>query len=223
MGIFLGFSNAQLGQSVLGDVVAKGIGQAGRMVGNGQARVIVKGLVILGQGDVGQWEMALGQDKTGKIWLHEATGDFAGPVGAEIEEDYTIVGLDGRDRIPIFRDDGRNDKFIHDASFIGCSDCSNGIGGLIAFTHDHRTVGFFDTIPAIVAIHGIVAAHDRGNLADSDLLELCFQFLGKTFGRIRRDIAAVKEAVDIDIFQSLALGQLDQGIQVGVVAVDAAV
>jgi hypothetical protein len=33
------------------------------MVGNGQARVIVKGLVILGQGDVGQWEMPLGKAK----------------------------------------------------------------------------------------------------------------------------------------------------------------
>ena len=193
------------------------------MVGNCQAGEFVKGLVILGQGDVSQGEVALRQGKTGKIWLHEATGDFAGPVGAEIEEDHAVVGLDGRDRIPLFRDDGRNDEFIHHASFIGSSDRGDGIGGLVAFAHDHRTVGFFDTIPAIVTVHGIVAAHDRGNLADTDFLELGLEFLGKALGRIRRNIAAVKEAVDIDIFQSLALGQLDQGIQVGVVAVDAAV
>ena len=69
----------------------------------------------------------------------------------------------------------------------------------------------------------IVPAHDRGDLADADLLELLGKLVHKILARGGRHVAAIQEAVDIDLFKAHLLGHFNEGEQVGIVAVDAAV
>ena len=76
-----------------------------------------------------------------------------------------------------FRGDDRgNDKLVGDAFFIAGAHGGDGIGEFrIGIAVHHRAVGFFDALPAIVAIHGVVAADDSGDLADAVFAHLLFE------------------------------------------------
>ena len=72
-------------------------------------------------------------------------------------------------------------------------------------------------LPALVAVHRVVAAADGCNSLDGKLGEV-------SHGRVRRDVPPVREGVDPRALgHPLALGELEQRAQVVDVRVDAAV
>ena len=60
----------------------------------------------------------------------------------------------------------------------------------------HRAVGFFDALPAIVAIHRVVAAADAGDLAHAIFANFLFELAQKIDAAFGRRVAPVHEAVD---------------------------
>lgn len=63
-------------------------------------------------------------------------------------------------------------------------------------------IGLLLAVPAMVAVHCVVAAGDRRDLADADLLALCLELLEVRLCALRRHIAAVEEGVDIDVLDA---------------------
>ena len=67
----------------------------------------------------------------------------------------------------IIADDAGNHEFIVHAVAIGCLDRSMRVGKARTLRIDKRRIGFGDALPALVAVHGVVAAehgYDRHGL-----------------------------------------------------------
>ena len=84
-----------------------------------------------------------------------------------------------RDRPPSWSPDNRHDEFVGDARLHRSfrppltghqRSCS-------PFAVNHSGVGLLYALPAVVAVHRVVAAHHRRDLADADLVELGLQLL----------------------------------------------
>ena len=78
-------------------------------------------------------------------------------------------------------------------------------------------------LPAVVAVHGPVAADDRRDAPHADLLDLRFDLAHIVDARERSGVAPVGEEMDADAvgLESLALRQFEQGVEVFETAVHA--
>ena len=88
---------------------------------------------------------------------------------------------------------------------------------------DHGVVGLGDALPAAVAVHGVVAAADGGDLAAvvfAHLLLQLFEISGAVGGQ---GVAAVHEGVDEDAIDAVLLRHFQQRVQMRLLRVHAAV
>ena len=127
--------------------------------------------IILGHADKVQGEEAVLPGEAGEIGVHESAGDLPGTVGPEVEEDHAVAGFDGA----LFVQNGGDHEFVGDAFLIGFLDSAHRAAALDAFAVDHGGIGFLYPVPGVVPVHGVEAAHDRGNLARADALGLLDQ------------------------------------------------
>jgi hypothetical protein len=107
------------------------------------------------------------------------------------------------------------------AGAIGLRDCCFGIGGALAFGINQRFIGFADTVPALVAIHRVIAAADRGDVDVLAIGEIRDELRHVAIGAFRRRVATVEEGVNRDRQAAGGYG-LCQGSDVGLMRVDAA-
>ena len=81
-----------------------------------------------------------------------------------------------------------NDKFVGDAFFVARAHGRDGIGEFrVGLAVHHRAVGFFDAFPAIVAVHGVVAADDGGDLPDAVFAHFLFERAQEIYAAIRAE------------------------------------
>ena len=152
--------------------------------------------------------------------------DLAHAVGAKVEADAGIVVADRRQRLAaIVRANERHDEFVGHVFVVGLFHSLHGIGVGAAFglAIDHRAVSFGDALPAAVAIHGVVAAVDGGDLAGvvlAHLLLQLFEIAGAVGGQ---RVAAIHEGMDEDAIDSLLLGHFQQRIEMILTRVHAAI
>ena len=64
---------------------------------------------------------------------------------------------------------------------------------------DHGAIGLLDALPAIVAVHRVVAAADAGDLAHAVLAHLLLELAQEVDAAVGRRVAAVHEAVDENV------------------------
>src|SRR5712671_1984154 len=88
---------------------------------------------------------------------------------------------------------------------------------------DNGAIGEFDALPPIVAIHGVVAPDQRGDLTDTQFANLLLESLHEIAAAVRRSIPAIHEAVDQDVLDFLLLGHFQQCEQMIDVRVHAAI
>ena len=201
MGVLLGLRDAQLRQAELAEVFAEAV--MDRDARERDEHVRHRG-VVLGVADVGDGEiLALEAVERG---IDERAGDLAGAVGAVVEEDDGVVVGDGA---LLVADDGLH-KFIGHAVLIGFPDGGDGIGILDALAVDHRVVGALKTVPAFVAVHGVVAAHDGRDLANAELGALFLRLGDEVRAGGGGDVAPVEEAVQVHALEALDAGHLQK-------------
>lgn len=88
---------------------------------------------------------------------------------------------------------------------------SRGVRLIGSLPADHGVIGPLEPIPSLIPVHGVVPAHHRGDLSHAQLLELGLELLDKVLAGGGRHVPSVQKTVDIDLFNSLLPGHLEQG------------
>ncbi len=216
MCIFLCFSNAQLGLAELCKILAHNIGQVCRRVCN---LAVGHRCIVLRHADIVHMETAIPALKALEIVVHKDAGHLAGTVGAEVQEDYCVAlghtaALTGH---------AGHNKFIGHAVCIAAVNAFLPVGGMLALVIYKGGIGFFLTVPVAVTVHGIVAARNSCDLADTQLVQLLLHLRKEALAVVRVSVTAIHDSMDIDVLCTQGLGHVQQAEQVVNMAVHAAV
>ena len=144
----------------------------------------------------------------GHIMLCEHYRKLLCAVVAVVEENHGIVGLDCAVDCGVV---DRLDKLVGDILVVALLHGLHHIGGLLALAFYQEVVGHFHAVPALVAVHGVVAAHNRGDCAGR-LVAMGLELFYEAFARTGIGVAAVHEAVDVDLCEAILLCQVAEGI-----------
>ena len=155
--------------------------------------------------------------------IEDGVAELSRPVRPKVEENDTIAVCNGGNGVAAWRHDpGWLEELVGGSRIVALLDEGERIRRRGPLGLDHRAVGKLGTIPALVAIHGVIAAAHRGDLAPPDPLQLGDQMLHEPGGARRRFVAAIGEGVDVDPFHAQLLRHLHQRDQVRQGAMDAA-
>ena len=214
MGVLLGLGDAQLGQPQTAEILTQPVlhGDAGpryQHVGHGG---VVLRVAHVGGGEEFPLEPV-------EVRVHDGAGDLTGAVGAVVEEDDAVVVADGALAVAHHR----LHELIGDVGGVALCHGVHGIGVVVSLAVHHGVVGHLHPLPALVTVHGVVAAHDRGDLAHAQLRTLVRQRLDEALAAGGGHIAPVQEAVEIHALKALVLGHPHQRVQVVDMGVYAAV
>ena len=97
------------------------------------------------------------------------------------------------------------------------------VGRLYALAVHHGVIRLYHTLPAVVTVHGIIAAAYRRYLPQPDPGQLILQLLYILRPGGRRYVTPVHEAVDKHLFHAVLFGHLQKPEQVPDMAMHAAV
>ena len=123
--------------------------------------------------------------------------------------------------------DERHDEFVGHILVVRIFHALHGIGILAAFalTVNHGVVCLQNPLPAAVAIHGVVASADAGDLAGVVFACCLLQLLKISSTVGRESVAAVHEGVDENTIsiQAILFCHLQQSMKMGLIRMHAAV
>ena len=118
--------------------------------------------------------------------LTELLGELPRAIGAEVEEDRGVAsGIEARTAV----DDGGLDELVRNSAVVARLDGGDRILGLLALPLDDGAERAFGAIPAVVAVHRVVAARDGRDAVGRQLGEI-------VHCRMRRDVTSVGERMD---------------------------
>ncbi|MNJ40673.1 hypothetical protein D3C77_355730 [compost metagenome] len=159
-----------------------------------------------------------------EIFIRKYVRQLNGPVRTEVQEHDRVTGLDESDRLIMsIHDNGRHDELVKYRLLVGFRHGCNRISIFRAFAVYHGAIRFLNAIPTLVAIHCIVAALHRGDLAYSDFLNLRDKTLDEAFSAVRSHVAAIQERMNIDLVHLFLLREIKHSEQMVNMAVDTAV
>ena len=148
------------------------------------------------------------------VLLRQHGGQLAGAVVAEIVEDDGIAFLDPGQRGAgsVGHDDGL-DKLVGHVGVVGGLDAFRSGGERRTLPFDQQVVRFLDAVPALVAVHGVETAADRGDAAGG-FGHLLLQFGDEALAAARVGVAAVHEGVNEDLVEPLLRSHAEELIHV---------
>ena len=142
-----------------------------------------------------------------------------GAVVAVVEEDDDIALFDGAVDVSVV--DGLH-ELVGDAVGIGEFHGLHHILGLEALAADEQVVGYLHALPALVAVHGVEAADDAGDVC-AGLIAFLLQLADEAHAGVRVGVAAVHEAVHVGLANLILFGNLAEFVEVVEAGVHAAV
>ena len=118
--------------------------------------------------------------------LEQPARELPAAVGPEVEEDRRV---DRRIEPGACREHDRLDELVGDAALVARDTAASGSTAALAHAVEDRRDGPIGALDAVVAVHRVVAADDGRDPAGGQRREI-------VDGRMRRDVAAVRERVD---------------------------
>ena len=105
------------------------------------------------------------------------------------------------------------DELVGDAVVVEILDSLDGavVGSAFGVAGDHGVEGLFFLFPAEVAVHGVVAAADGGEVADTVLANLRWSSCEVAEAAGGYGVAAVHEGVDVDVGEFLLFRRVAGG------------
>ena len=242
VGVFFGLGDAEVAEIGVGHDVGEEVIHALRGDDDGELEV----LVVLGHADVVEvfgdgveGDLGVEFESLGEIVslaadgiggeagvAGEDAGDLADAICAVVEVDDDIFVADEADGVALLVGAGEGrDELVGDAAVVKVLDAVGGVGVDAAFgmAGDHGVEGLFFFFPAEVAVHGVVASADAGEVADADLLELLLQLLEVAEAAVGHGVTAVHEGMDEDAREFVLGGQAEECVEMTLVGVDATV
>ena len=188
--VLLGFGNANLGFAVRGQHLAQGVVQVVLLEHRRHAH---KRVVVVGEGEVVQVQPL--HLKSVVVLLRQHLRDFTAPVGAEVEAQHHVAVLDSGQRLAIGPGlhNGLQKLIRHAVLVLLLHGLNQVLRGRPDAVHQ-QVVGHLHPFPAAVAVHGVVAAHHRGNLG-AGALHVQFQVVDEADAALRVGVAPVGEGV----------------------------
>ena len=127
-----------------------------------------------------------------EVPIGERAQDLPGPVGAEVGHQEAVSVLHAR--VPV--DHGGRNELVGCLAGVAPLDGGQRIGRPPALAFHHGPVGFLDSVPALVPVHGVIPPADRGHAKLAHA-----RHVGEEPGHIAgsaggRGVAAVQERVD---------------------------
>ena len=151
--VFLGLGQAELPQLVLGHPLADGVDDDALGIGGGHVGIVGVGILDHPQQRRQLGLVTLEAVETG---LADGLEDLAGAVGAEVHAEEAVTGLQ-----PLVAVDHRGrDELVGLVLGVALAHRGHRVGGALALAEDHRVIGLLDPLPAVVAVHGVVATDD---------------------------------------------------------------
>ena len=143
----------------------------------------------------------------GHVLLCEDDGELLGAVVAVVEEDDDVALLDGAvdERVV----DGL-DELVGDAFVVAFLHGLEEVFGLFAFGADEQVVGYLDAFPAFVAVHGVEAAYDAGDVGIAGFLTFLQHLSDEALAALGVGVAAVHEAVHEGVLHAVLLADFDE-------------
>ncbi len=161
--------------------------------------------------------------ETIEIRLDEGTGDLPGTIGAVVHEHHHVAILDAHRLFAGGHDGGGLDEFIPFVPAVGLLEALERALRLeFRLALGDQVIGRLDTGPAMVAVHGVVAADDGGDAAAAQFPELVLHEPQGGGGAAWRGVATIEKCVHIDLLRATPGGQLRHGVDMLLVAVHAA-
>ncbi len=217
MRVLLGLGQAQVRDAGIGPDVREDARQVARGECDGQAEVAF----VLGEADeVGPRRLRPREVRERRF--RQGAGELTGAVGAEVEEDDGVAVANRPDGLALLDDDRRLEELVGLVPGVGGLDGLRGARGVEARREHERLVGPRHAIPALVAIHRVVAPRDARDPAAPLRQGLLQAFEVAARGAGRR-VAAVGEGVHADARHAGARGELEEALEMPLVRVHAAV
>ena len=185
-------------------------------------QLVRNGCVIFGKAYIGQIQALLTGEAV-ELITAERSGNLSCAIRPEVEEDHRVAILNDSHRLAVLLYHCRKNKLIVHTLCVGSCDSTDAVSRLVALSLCQGVVSLFYPIPAVVAVHGVVTSHNGSHFSDADLLHLVCQLLYKILSGGGRCVTAIQEAVYIDLRKTVTLCQLQQSVDMGIVAVYAAV
>ena len=203
VGILLRFGRVELLESPVGEVFAQRIGDI---------FLRVEDVNVLETGIVGSHAVILQAGDGvhacfGHVLLSEHDGEFLGAVVAVVEEDDNVAFANGAVNGCIV--DGQH-ELVGDVGIVAFLHGLHHVGSLLALALHEQVVGFLHAFPALVAVHGIEAAHDAGNVRTVGVA-YALKLFDESLSALGVSVAAVHEAVyESLVFQSVGLADFNE-------------
>ena len=220
MGIFFCFRNSELAQSLSADDLSKNFIQMNWRKSNGKR----KRLIIDRHTDISADAWQNLSSERCKVRICESTGNFPGTIRTEIEK-YDPVAILNRSKsllILVCHHNGP-DKLICLLPVISMIHGFHRIFLFDSLSLRIKAKRLFHPLPPGVTIHCVETSANRRNnaeIVDADMLLQLPDISGTAF---RRRVPAIKNGMDIHATQPLLPGHIQQGEQVGQLAVDTSV
>jgi len=203
--ILLGLGGMELSETVLREIFAQGVLYV--LLGEEHRDVLEVG-VVGSHGEVVQVVDGV-HTLVGEVLLGEHLRQLFGTVVAEVEEDHHVaLAYRAIDRGIV---DGL-DKLIGHALGITFLHSLNHVGGLFAGSFHQQVIGFFHPVPPLVAVHRVESSDDAGDMRAVGRANL-LHFLDESLAALGVGVAAIHEAVNVNIVQTIFLANLDELIQ----------
>lgn len=93
-------------------------------------------------------------------------------------------------------------------------DGSDWVAAVLTLAKNHTLHGNLDSVPTLVTVHCVVAANNCGNLSTSDLRGLLNKLLHVSSARLWIGITSITEEVDVDLWNTNVLGDLEKCVEV---------
>ena len=156
----------------------------------------------------------------------QAARDLPRAVGAEVEVDANIAVANGAQRFAaVVGQDERDDELVGHAAVVRVLHALHCVRVAATFriAEDHGVECLLLAVPFFVAVHGIVAPTDAGDLSDVVLAHLLLQLLDVARAVGGQRVASIHEAVHEDALHAVLLGHAQQRVKMVLVRVHAAV
>ena len=201
--ILLGLGNAQLVQALSGDILTDGVSH-----------------ILLVEEDVKTLKLSIIRGHTavvqrhcvhallGHILLCEHYCKLLSAVVTVVEEDYNVIRFDSTDCITLSVNihDGQH-ELISNTIVIRRLHSGNHVGALLAHAINKLVVSHLHTLPALIAVHGVVATDDRCNLT-SRRCHMLLQRLDKALTATWVGVATIHEAVHKGVLDGVVLSDV---------------